>query len=459
MALAYFVKSIENQTVQVSDGSPSPNPVPLTLSQNYLNCAPFTTFDATNNSVWARTIPYTSMNSGSGGSVRWDRGNIFGTNQASSYIVEFDSTYIKVQQTSFEMSGSDSNSGISIGSVDIDEVDLSLTFLVPNHQGCHTGQIFRDLNTQCFFDSSTKIRAVRNTTTGDMRGRFVVVEALSEEWHVAHLDFTITPGNSETLVTVPQDAEWTRQSSNTFIITTFMSDEATNNPDEGFITVDWSGGQIRVRKGSTAATITGKIQLITSPAFEVQRGQIDFGIGVTNKTAGINAITTANSIVWGTAPYGSRTLGDSEDNEGMARILIQDSTTIAGQKNSSGIAHATDGAFQVIEFVEPPPSQWDLVIQDMTVATSTAQVEFIVSLIIQNLNVLTSTELTALIPYLNINNLDMNTTMGKMIFWEALETINTSILHEILKRTVDSKTLKRTISSKTLKRTLDQING
>jgi hypothetical protein len=105
------------------------------------------------------------------------------------------------------------------------------------------------------------------------------------------------------------------------------------------------------------------------------------------------------------------------------------------------------------------PTSWDLVIQDMTVATSTDQISFIVSLIIQNLNILTSAEATKIIPLLNINDLNINTDMGRMNFWEALSTINNSIEFRTLLRTILSRTPKHTLESRTLERTLKQING
>jgi hypothetical protein len=105
------------------------------------------------------------------------------------------------------------------------------------------------------------------------------------------------------------------------------------------------------------------------------------------------------------------------------------------------------------------PSAWDLVIQDMTVATSTDQISLIVSLIIQNLNILTSAEVTKIIPLLNINDLDINTDVGRMKFWEALSTINNSIEFRTLLRTILSRTPKYTLESRTLERTLKQING
>jgi hypothetical protein len=110
-------------------------------------------------------------------------------------------------------------------------------------------------------------------------------------------------------------------------------------------------------------------------------------------------------------------------------------------------------------FDEPGQTQWDLVIQDMTVTTSTSQVDFIVNLIIQNLNVLTSAEATKIIPLLNINDLDINTVVGRMKFWEALSTINTSVEFRTLLRTILSRTPERTVDIKTLERTLKQYNG
>jgi hypothetical protein len=110
-------------------------------------------------------------------------------------------------------------------------------------------------------------------------------------------------------------------------------------------------------------------------------------------------------------------------------------------------------------FNNPTVTSWDLVIQDMSVATSTEQVEFIVNLIIQNLNVLTSAEATKIIPYLNINDLDINTIVGRMKFWKAVSTINTSVEFRTLLRTILSRTPKHTLEFKTLKRTLKQYDG
>ena len=342
MALAYFIKSIENQLFEL-DGVGFGD-VNLTKGQDYLNCVPFHTFWGAGASVWARNYVYAY--SLAGPKIHYIKGNTFGGTKSACAVVEFEPAYVKVQQTVFQSSQADSNSGLTSGSTAITEVDLSRTFILPNYQGCQSGEIWQDQNCQVFFDSPTKIRAVRTTNVADMKHHNVVVEALDWWiWDVAHLDFTLT--GTEVLVDVPQDAPWLRKDNNTLIIATYRSTNNNNNPDEGCITADWSGGQIRIRRGSSNNEIYGKLQLVTSPYFNIQRGQVDFGTGDTDQTATINAVDEAVSFIWGTAPQGSRTIGNTNENQGMAYVLIQDPTTVAGQKYSAELA--TDGAFQVIE--------------------------------------------------------------------------------------------------------------
>ena len=227
---------------------------------------------------------------------------------------------------------------------------------------------------------------------------------------------------------------------------------------------------------------TGDIRAViwqdNSNFVQVDSSTSDLVAGIESYVAGAfpgngsgNAVTQVDDSENGSATH-NKTVGDrasgiqvaSRTNEISTRYYngdireIRISNAFRSTAWRSATHYSLNGQIWVPLDVEAP-SSWDLVIQDMTVATSTEQVEFIVNLIIQNLNVLTSAEATKLIPLLNINDLDINTTVGRMKFWDALSTINTSVEFRTLLRTILSKTPKHTLEFKTLKRTLKQYDG
>lgn len=396
MALAYFIKSLENFQFGVYNGAPGE--YNLTKGQTWENCVPFFSFECTGNeTIWARTAPY--FNFASGPKLKVNRGNIYGTQWVNCDVVEFDSAYVTVQQGQFQHSKQDTYTEKAqlVGDVIADTpVDPNKTFIIWSGQGTDGEDDWDHHNcTYYIMGDNQEIRFQRSfdeSFGSNLKGYWYAVEASDWwMWDVHHSDeIEITTSDYNVYYDVPQDAPWVRSQSNTMIIASFRGGQNEGvSSDRSTLKFELIGSgsnlQLKVSRpvASTTASMYARVQLVTSPYFNIQNGEIDFAYDGTEDTDTISTIDTSTSIIRGSL-NGAYSPCDwnAGGNEAQAftKWTIVDSTTIKGETLAPGDTpgEGKTAPYQVISFEGDSPGIGTTTTTTTTTTSTFPYLDFVV---------------------------------------------------------------------------------
>ncbi len=216
-ALAGFVLSVEHVNLIVSGSKAS---ALLTKGQNTANCVPFESQEVRSTSDDFDEIAVDVYFEG-GNTVSAERDCGGGTVYVSIYVVEFDPAFVRVQQGTFDFSGSSQSVGINT----VDQTKAAMIFYY-----VHTddNDDWDDVKVTGYFDTSSSARFERYSTADSVDGHFFIFEALNNEFSVQTAGIYLHDDDENGFATInPVDMR------KTFILASYKIDESSDNSDEG----------------------------------------------------------------------------------------------------------------------------------------------------------------------------------------------------------------------------------
>jgi hypothetical protein len=263
-----LIKSIEKVNISlVSVGS---NSVGLTKGQDIDNCVPFATWESGTNDLASVFI---DIYFGAGPTLYVQRNGTAGTISLTVYVVEFEPAEVSVQQGTFSMSGTSTNSTITA-------VTEAKTFVVSYYRW--SGSVyFYDSTVRTRLTSTTNIDYTRQNSTGTVNGHYYVVEDIGSNWTVQHADLSIiNPATSDTTTITAVDED------RTFLVASYYNRYGAGRADYSAVTVYLSNSttigaeqQLNTAYPADSHIRAQAITFISSG--DVQRSQRSFGSGDT----------------------------------------------------------------------------------------------------------------------------------------------------------------------------------
>ena len=216
--LASYITSIEYVEITLSEGTATAS-ANLSSSQTTANCVPFVTMYFTAGaSADAFDRKEADIYFESGPKVTATRENTNGQINLGIYVVEFNPTYVSVQQGTFSMAGTSDTAAIT-------PVDQSKAAMVHYYQFISGNDKFDETAVAGWFSSNSQLTFQRDTSFETISGHYYVFEALNSEFSVQAKTFSILAnGTSATtsLTSVAMDK--------TFLIASYRLGYNSSNP-------------------------------------------------------------------------------------------------------------------------------------------------------------------------------------------------------------------------------------
>lgn len=341
-----LVTSVEHVEITLGSGVTS-NYATLSKGQDISNCVPFATVKLnTYGDDWDENMVDLYFVSSPDTRVVAERGEGGGTVVVSVYVVEFDSTRIKVQSDSF----STSNSYIdkSITSVNTSKaVTLAYWKITGNDDDWDCAMVTTD------FVGSNTVRMERDRATGTITGHYYVFEAVNSEFSVQKGEMSMS--SSDDFVTVSINSV---DMSKSFTIASYEVDEGNDDVEEGALDI-WLNSETEVRaerrpEANSYAVPTINVFVITfdgNGGSSVQRDSFTWANADASKQATISEVDLDVAMVKGGTMYGIMECdgtGSSDPKTSFVQYEFDGSTTVRGERytnNEDGIGH-----WEVIEW-------------------------------------------------------------------------------------------------------------
>ena len=234
---AGYVRSVEYVEIVLASGATTAS-ANLTKSQIVANCVPFASALMTGTG-FRRMLTDVSLTAGAPPTVDVARDQSGGgtTVTVGVYVVEFDPTYVKVQQGTFTLAnGAAGPANVGLGTA---VSSLARAALVFYHQHA-TNANFTDVAIQGSFSTTSNLQFQRTGTGGAASGHWYVFEALAVSgvyaFAVQPMTFTFAAASGTSAALAPSVA-----ASTTFLTGSYRSADATDEPDGGAYRLELTG--------------------------------------------------------------------------------------------------------------------------------------------------------------------------------------------------------------------------
>jgi hypothetical protein len=344
-----YVKSIEY--VEISLSTAGPTSANLSKSQTIASCVPFVTKMATGHDDDFRDT-HPDIYFESGPKVTASRTTSDGTLSLGIFVIEFDSSKVRVQQNSFSISSSSSSGTASLGN----SVTQSKTALIFYYQNAPSDQDdFHESAVAGYFSLDNQLTFARNGTDGTISGHYFVFEALNNEFSVQAKSFSIAGDSTSGNVSISSVAM-----DKTFLIASYLSSYSSDNPRTFDVNV-YLNSQTQINAERNYDSSSGiediRVFAITFSGDElVQRGSFSYAASDGQEEYSLSSrVNPDEAIAWnGVAMPGPGAMMNASGSgtgfeDGYQRLKIVNSgATVQGDRAES--AAAATGRWEVIWF-------------------------------------------------------------------------------------------------------------
>jgi hypothetical protein len=347
-----YVRSV--QYVEISLGtSETTKSANLTKGQTIANCVPFAS-STVNNLDDDFDQLFTDVYFEAGPKVTARRQVSGGTIDLGIYVVEFDPTYVTVQQNSTALSFNTTSTTTSITSV-----NPAKAAMVFYYRGSFTSHEWQDHAVAGWISGATNntLSFQRDSNIGTVTLHWYVFEAKNSEFSVQPVSFSL-PADEFFATASISSVDPTK----TFVIGSFRTPYDDDNVRSTATTLHLSDvDEVRAERGYDSGDPISNIRAFVvtlSGDVSVQRNALSYGTSA-QTTATVSSVSTDHAIVWNGMSTGpgvmKSTDGDGEDVEtGFQRIKLTDATTVQGNRtaDTGGTYTGTTGTgrFEVIDF-------------------------------------------------------------------------------------------------------------
>jgi hypothetical protein len=346
-ALANYITSIEYKEITLADGTATAS-ADLTKGQTIGNCVPFATmyftpgaaadaFDRKSSDIYFEAGP----------KVTAVRENTNGQLNLGIYVVEFNPSYVTVQQGTYSIADTAASTTASITAV-----DQSKAALVFYHQYINGNDKFDESSVAGWFSLDNELSFQRNGTWETISGHYYVFEAQNSEFSVQARSFNIPASgtsNTTSITSVAMDK--------TFLIASYRTGYDSSNADKGQLSVYLSAADTITAERDTAhstAVTDIRVFAVTFGGNEtVQRGEFAYAASDTQEQATLSpAVDTTAAIAWNpvmtVCPGGMKSATSTDNYDAYQRVqIINSGAQVQGDHSS---IDAASGRWEVIEF-------------------------------------------------------------------------------------------------------------
>ena len=354
-----YVLSVEYVEISLGAGQ-TMNSAGLTKGQTIANCVHFASlmttgveddFDRFFTDVYFEAGPQvTARREVSGGTV-----------DLGVYVVEFDPTYVTVQQNSTELSfaGTSTTTGIT-------SVDTAKAAMVFYYRGSFSTHKWRDHAVAGWFSAADTLSFQRDLNDGTVYVHWYVFEAKNPEFSVQPVSLSIAGGADFGTASI-SSVDLTKS----FVIGSYRSAYDDDNVRSSAAIVYLSSAtEVRAERDFDSGLGISDIRAFVvelSGNASVERGSLSYSDTGTQQTATVASVSTDDSIVWNGMSTGPGVIRTSEGTAtevetAFQRIKLTDATTVQGDRGEGSVdgTYPGDGIgrFEVIDFsgVTPPPT-------------------------------------------------------------------------------------------------------
>ena len=363
---AGWVKSVEFVQIVLSPsgGTSLVNSANLTKGQTAANCVPFVTAMADSGANgFGLAYPDVFLTAGSPATVSAQRTVAGGTVTVGVYVVEFDPTYVRVQQGTFAFAAGNLGPVMPTLSTNVDLARAALVFYSRN-SFTNNKNGYADVMIEGSIASTLLLNFARNDNQPSVDGHWYVFEALNVSGSYAFavqtkaFTFSTASGNSTALApSVP--------SAQTMVVGSYRTAQANDHSDVGSYRLFLAGCAgspsmcttvtAESYAGATAANVTAFV-VTFSGAVRVRRGSLNYGAAATQATFSPLSpnVDITDTMVWN--GFGG-VAGIMRANEGSGdqmfaaqqKLILANSTTVEGDRAATASAAAV-GTWEVVEF-------------------------------------------------------------------------------------------------------------
>ena len=352
-----FVISVEHAEFDIPSGTMKKS-VELNSSQDIANCVPFMTKEviASTSDDWDDIMVDIYFEEGP--KITAERNQGGGALSLSIFVVEFDPSFIKVQQGSISFAGtSDTDS--------IDQVATDKTAMVFYYRHAFDQDDWNDLRVCGYFSASNTLTWERHASSGDVIGHFYVFEANHDQFTVQSTSFTIGSTSTSATGALSNAVDMSKS----FVIASFKTDRGDDNAEQGSCDV-WldTNTTVKAERYATSNTITIKAFVVEFSEFgaeNVQRGVFSYGSTEDQKTADIDYVYLWRSMVHNPVCGGQMRAAQGGSTDAMRawqKLTFENETMIQGDISVGNTGNAATGHWEVIQwdvqtgyYIDPEP--------------------------------------------------------------------------------------------------------
>lgn len=358
-----FVRSVEYLEVALGTSQTS-NFANLTKGQTVANCVPFaSSMGDAGADGYGNMFTDVYLTAGSPPRVNVQRNLTGGALSVGVFVVEFDPTYVKVQQGTFAFAAG--NAGpVTAGITGVSSLTRAALVFYNRNNFASGGNGYNDIAVEGSFSAVNQLSFLRNAATPTIDGHWYVFEALNV---AGSYSFVVQP-TTFTFSTASGSAALAPSvgSTETFVVGSYRTSVTQDRADRGAFRLYLSGcsgspsmcSSVTAESytGNTATTVTAFVVTFAS-GVRVQRGAFNYaatGGGATQQTATLSpAFVVAQTMIWngmGAAPGGMMADENSGDlmYDASQRLKLANSTTVQG--NRGAFTTTAVGTWEAVEW-------------------------------------------------------------------------------------------------------------
>jgi len=357
-ALASWVTSVQYKTITLSNGN-STSSATLSSGTTIANCVPFVSMYTTGtDGIHGRTQVDIDFVAGSPPSVRASRSQTTGAVYVSIYVVEFNSSNVRVQQGTFSLTSATSTTATLSTAADTTKAAMvfyHLNSLNTDDWSAAAVEGWIDLTS----NPSSTLNFQRGATgSSTLTGHWYVFEALGTQFTVQHGSCNMS-GNTYCDVTLGSAVTMSK----TFITSSYRSDDSMADKCRRNAMSSYMTGTATVRSLRSMGVLGDSRPVhVSAVTFGtdgfVQRNSWIGSAGVSSGTVTINAVETATAVVWPAPNSGSPGMGntgnfvsaDAEDH--YVQLALASSTQVSATRGGTSSSATFD--FEIVEWKAAP---------------------------------------------------------------------------------------------------------
>ena len=361
-AKASWISGIEYKERTISHGYNSGGTTLSSITCSN-DCVPFAGMETTNTLGWHGSIlPVITV---SGTTLNVQRGKTQGSITVGVHVVKFNSTYVRVQSGSFDLTNSDPQEPADLlTTVTIPvSVNLSKAALLFNYRYAGTyadNDNWSEAAVAGWISATNKLTFQRSSSgNGYIAGTWFVFEALGTQFTVQQVSGGIDSGSTYADIALPSSVAMSK----TFILGSFRTPETgSNRSDSNALSAYMIGPQtVRVQRYATGSHRIDDVRLFAVTFGTdgwMQRSVWSPAAGTSTGTITIPAVDTASAIIMpsmtAVAPGSMRAGGSSSQYAGhhYMKVKLTNATTVSASRGDS--TYAAEGYFEAIEFKAGP---------------------------------------------------------------------------------------------------------